>query len=242
MRWRKPVVRDGEDRAPVGEQGAFQPVEGGGVEVVGGLVEEHDLGCRGDQTGDPQPGLLASGEAAEPPVVAQPRQAQGVQCPVDAGIGFVSAAQLEDGEQIAVLLQTGGSGPVELALQRPEPALHLPEVRQSGVDRVLDGAVRRQVRGLTEVADAAVGPEDHLAFVGPLGACEDAQQRRLPGAVLPHDPDALAGAYRQGDAVEQQAVAVGLGDVVQGNLSGQSSPRGKCNPRCITMMMADGTR
>lgn len=209
----EPVVRDGEEGAPVGEQGVFQPVEGRGVEVVGGLVEEHDLGGGGDQTGQAQPGLLAAGEAPERPVVGQPCQPQGVQCLLDTGIGFVAAAQLEDGEQLAVLLQPLRCGMAEPALQRPQPAAHFPEVRQGGAYRVLDGVVRREVGGLAEVADSAVGTDHHLPLIGLLGSGEDAQQGRLSGAVLPHDPDPFTGTYRQGDTVEQQPVPVGLREV-----------------------------
>ncbi len=59
------VVGDREDGAGVGEQGVFQPAEGCRVEMVGRFIEEHDLGRCGDQAGESQSGLFASGQTAE---------------------------------------------------------------------------------------------------------------------------------------------------------------------------------
>ena len=57
-----PVVADEEDRAPVGRQVLLQPADGVDVEVVGGLVEEQDVGVAQQQPGQQDPHAPAAGE------------------------------------------------------------------------------------------------------------------------------------------------------------------------------------
>ncbi|GIH94504.1 hypothetical protein Psi01_51340 [Planobispora siamensis] len=67
----------------------------------------------------------------------------------------------------------------------------------------------------------AVGDDGDLAVVGCFETGRQPQQGGLPAAVLAHDPGALAGPDGEGDVVEDQAVAVGLTDAPQGQLSRQ---------------------
>ncbi len=45
---------DGDERAAVGPEVVLQPADGGGVEVVGGLVEQQEFGGRGQDAGEGQ--------------------------------------------------------------------------------------------------------------------------------------------------------------------------------------------
>ena len=53
---------DEDDGAFVFGDGLEDFVAGGGVEVVGGLVEEEDVGAGGDERGEGETGLFAAGE------------------------------------------------------------------------------------------------------------------------------------------------------------------------------------
>ena len=59
------VVGDEDERALEFEQSFFEDLEGGNVEVVGGLVEEEDVGGLKHEAGDEDAGALASAEAAD---------------------------------------------------------------------------------------------------------------------------------------------------------------------------------
>jgi hypothetical protein len=56
------VVGDEDERAGVFEQALFEDLEGGDVEVVGGLVEQEDVGGFEHEFGDEDAGALAAAE------------------------------------------------------------------------------------------------------------------------------------------------------------------------------------
>ena len=59
------VVGDEDERAGEFEEIVFQDFERGDVEVVGGLVEEQDVGGLEHEPGDEDAGALAAGEVAD---------------------------------------------------------------------------------------------------------------------------------------------------------------------------------
>ena len=59
------VVGDGDDRAGEVDQGAFHDLDAGEVEVVGGFVEDQDLGAGEEAAGEGDAGFLATGEGAD---------------------------------------------------------------------------------------------------------------------------------------------------------------------------------
>ena len=60
-----PVVRDGDDGAGVALQVLLQPQHGLGVQVVGGLVEQQQVGLLKEQLAERYPAPLATGEGAD---------------------------------------------------------------------------------------------------------------------------------------------------------------------------------
>jgi hypothetical protein len=149
-----------------------------------------------------------------------------VQGALDAGIGLVTATQLEHGRQFAVLAHprfvAGGHG----GLQGAQPPFDRPEVAEGPVDDLLDGGTGGQVSVLREVSDTALRVDDDLALVGPVAPGEQAQQCGLARAVLADDAGALAHGERTGDGVEDEAAVKGLGDVRNGDLR-----RHTCTPK-----------
>ena len=78
------VVGDRDDRARVLLQEALQPVDRLGVEVVGRLVEQQQVGVAEEQAGERHAALLAAGERGDVGVVG--RAAQGVHRDVDVAL------------------------------------------------------------------------------------------------------------------------------------------------------------
>ena len=140
-----PVVRDDEHGAVEAGEELLEPGEAVGVEVVGGLVEEQDVGVLEQRGGQQRAGLLAAGEA--------PQRAGGV--------------EVVDGEAAADLLgarlgrpRAGGLGAVEgvgvgvevvRAVERRERPARLAE---GVVEQLVERGVGRLLR---QVADGARG-------------------------------------------------------------------------------------
>ena len=61
-------MRDEDDGAGVAPQVAFEPVDGDDVEVVGGLVEEEEVGLGEEDAGEGHAHAPAAGEGVEGPV------------------------------------------------------------------------------------------------------------------------------------------------------------------------------
>ncbi len=224
------VVGDGDDRAPVGAQPLLQPGHGLVVEVVGGLVEQQQLGLGGEHGGEREPGPLSAGERSEGPVaVERAALPEPPQRRLHPPVGPGAAPRLVRGEQPGVSVEVAGRG--ECGLGGPDGPLQLPYVREGVVDGVPDGGLRGEVQGLGEVPETAGGFDGHVAVVGGLQAGEEPQEGGLPGAVVPDDAEAFAGTDGEGDAVEHGAEpgagrVVALGDVGElGTEQGRSPVR-----------------
>jgi hypothetical protein len=77
------VVGDGDDRARGLREGGLQHLERVEVEVVGGLVEQQQVGLLDQRGGKQRAGLLAAGQAVERAVggeVVDAEAAAGAQC------------------------------------------------------------------------------------------------------------------------------------------------------------------
>jgi hypothetical protein len=84
---------------------------------------------------------------------------------------------------------------------------------QGVVEHVAHRGAGCERRLLREVAELR-GPR-HRAGVGGLDAGKQPQEGRLAGAVLAHHPKGQTGGSDDVDAVEHDAVAVGLGEVAR---------------------------
>ena len=91
--------------------------------------------------------------------------------------------------------------------ERGERLARVPERRvQQVVERRVGGG-----RLLRQVADGGGG--DDRAAVGPLAPGQQAQQRRLAGAVGADEPGAVAGVQGQRQPVEEGRAVIALGQV-----------------------------
>ena len=94
---------DQQDGALEGEQGVLERLAALQVEMVGGLVEDQDVGARGDEDRQRETPLLAAGDVVEPLV-------------------DVLAAEQEVAEQVAGLLAGQAGAALAASMTVPVPA------------------------------------------------------------------------------------------------------------------------
>ena len=207
---------DGQHAAGVRREVAFEPLHRLGVEVVGGLVEEQQVGLLEQQLAQRHPAALAAGEVVDQDV--RRRAAQRVHRLVEPAVDVPRVGVVQRGLEVAGLLHQGvlvGVGVAHLHVGVLEP-LHL------GLDLVhglLDVVEHRRALGqgrlLLEHPDRGVRVDDRVAVVGVLEARHDLEEGGLAGAVGADDSDLGAVQEGQGDVVEDHLVAVGLAHVAQ---------------------------
>ena len=200
---------DRDDGARVLRQVLLEPLHALRVQVVGGLVEQQQVGLGQQQPAQRDPPLLAAGQAG------------------DVGVGRRAAQRVHGLLDLAV--QVPGVPVVELLLQ----AAHLLEQLVGVVGRhllgdlvvlgeqplglghaVLDVAEDRlglvQLGLLVEQAHGEARHQARVAVGRLLHARHHPEQGRLAGAVRADDADLGAGQERQRDVVENDLVAVRL--------------------------------
>ena len=198
---------DGHDRAGVVAQEAFEPRHGLGVEVVGGLVEQQQVGAREQQPAQRHPATLAARQRGDVGVAG--RQAQGVhgdlggalQVPGAGGLDLRLEVGLAGAELLVVGLGVGPAGHdlVVVGQQRRDLADSVHHVAVDVLPLVELGL-------LLEHADGEAGGEARLAGVPVVDARHDAQQRRLSGAVRAEHADLGARVEGQADVLQHLLV------------------------------------
>ncbi len=196
-----PVVRDDDQRAVERRQEALEPLEALGVEVVRRLVEQQHVRLAEQRRGQQRAGLLAARQALERRVARQVLDAQAPACVLDPRLRSPAAGRLDALERAPVGLQR---------VRVRERTKRVPGRARRSAQQVVERAGRRLLR---QVAGAHAGGERDRAAVGPLVPGEQAQQRRLAGAVGTDQAHALAGREHQRQAGEQRPGVIALGDV-----------------------------
>ena len=209
---------------------ALEPLHRLGVEVVGGLVEEQQVGLLEQQLAQRDAAALTTGEVVDQHVGR--RAAQRVHGLVEAAVEVPRVGVVELGLEVAGLLHERvlvGVGLAHLHVGLLE-ALHLAlDLADGLLDVLQDGLALAQRRLLLEHPDGRVGVEDRVAVVGVVELRHDLEQRGLARAVGSDDADLGAVEEREGDVVEDDLVTVGLAHIAQCEdvLSHAGEPTGK---------------
>ena len=200
------VVGDEDDGAGEIAEELLQPEDGFGVEVVGRLVQEEQVGLGGEGAAEGDAAFLASGQGSDEGVEGRGGEVRGGG--VDAGLEFPAVGGLdlveEDG-QLAVGALAGfvASEPID-------------EVGGARLDVLADGEGALELEFLGQVADAEAAAPGDIAGIGVLVSGEDAEEAGFAAAVAADEADLFAGSDGEGDGLEQTLVAIGQGDVVGG--------------------------
>ena len=203
--------------AGVRREVALEPLHRLGVEVVGGLVEEQQVGLLEEQLAQRHPAPLATREVVDERVTG--RATECVHRLVEPAVEVPGAGVVEVGLEVAHLreqLVVVGLGVAELLGDLVEPVELGLDVVHGLLDVLEDGPSLGQRWLLLEHADGRAGVDDRVAVVGVVEPRHDLEERRLAGAVGADDADLRSVQEREGDVVEHDLVAVGLAHVAQG--------------------------
>ncbi len=180
----------------------LEPVHGVHVEVVGGLVEQQDVGLAEERLGQQRAHLLAAGELLHALVVQRLVDAQAGEQRADLGLRLVAVeigeGRLELGGAVAV-----GFGEVGLGVDRLARLEHLEQLGVA-LHHGVDG--RALIVGelvLLQRRQAQPGGDVHVAVRGLEIAAEHLEQRRLAGAVGADQAVAMAGQELDVDVLEE---------------------------------------
>ena len=195
------IVGDGDDRARVVTQVLLQPGDRLGVEVVGGLVEQQEIGLAQQQPAQRDAAALTAGERG------------------DVGVGGGAAervhrvlerrVEIPPVDRIDLLLDArelvcGLVGVVHRQLV--EAVEQGPDLGDPVLDVPLDVLGRIQIGLLRQQADGRLGRQLGLAAELGVDSRHDLQQARLAGAVVAEHADLGARIERQRDVGEDLLV------------------------------------
>ncbi len=96
------VVGHHDKTARPGAEVFLQPLHGLQIQVVGGLVQQQQVGFLQEQAGQQGAGLLAVAERLHRPMKGLPRKAQPAQYPLDTHLVPVATSHLEGSEKLIV--------------------------------------------------------------------------------------------------------------------------------------------
>ncbi len=229
-------MRHGDDRARVVGQVAFEPRDAFGVEVIGGLVQQQQVGPLEQKLAQGHAPLLAAGEYGDVGVAG--RQVHGVHGDLDMAVELPGARGLDLVLQgrLAVHELFHGVGVVGDLGVLVAQSLELVDQGARGGDGLLDVALHIllgvEVRLLLQQADGVSLGQLSLAVELLVSPGHDAQQRALAGAVATQHADLGAGVEGKPDVFENLALAEFFGergdlvDIFLGH-EATSTPRGE---------------
>ena len=198
---------DGDDGAVVLLQVTLQPCDRFRVEVVGGLVEQEQVGLAQEQAAQCNPAPLTAGERRDLGVAG--RRAQRVHRDVEL------AVEVPPVDRIDLVLQLGllGEELVEVGvglahrvadgLEPVEQVLGAGDAVGDVAEHVLAGV---EYGLLGQETDAEAGRDPALARVAVVLAGDDPEQARLARTVVPEHADLGRGIHRDVDATQDLLV------------------------------------
>ena len=230
------VVGDHHEAPVAARQIALQPFARRQVQVVGGLVEEQQIGAAQQHPSQCDPHLPAAGQLADRPVAVRFLEPQAAHDDADLAVALVVAAALQPleelpvrGEHLLAVISVGHAplqrrGLGRHRVQVGERTLQLLDDRPPGPGRVVAGP------GLRQVAHPRAALQAHAAGVRGKLASGHAQQRALAAAVGTGQGDTVSPCQRGACAGEHRLRAVGDADPFQGDGSHVSSRTGSRSP------------
>jgi hypothetical protein len=207
------VVCDEHDGRVQRLEVALEPLERGDVEVVGGLVEEQEVGVAGQRPRQRCARQLPARERGQHPVEVLVAKAEPVQRRVDAFAPGVAAGVLEPRLGVGIRAHDGEVALGHAALELRQPLLKREQVTAAAQHVVAQRQVAVARRALVVQLHARVLRERELPAVDARLPREHAQERGLPGAVAAREGQPVTPLELERDATEQRVAHHVLGEV-----------------------------
>ena len=220
----RPVMADEYEGCGALLDKLLQPLDGLDVEVVGGLVEEEDVGLAEQYLRQLDAHAPATGELPRGAVEIGALEAQARQRALHLGLILLATHHLEaflllgeagDELHVAVALVVGALS--HLLLHTAQLSLNLRPTGKGLAGLLQDGGVVGELHDLWQIAYLAVVRDGDGTGGGMKKSAEHLQHRRLPGAVLAHEGDAVVVVDDEADIVEERLGAELYGEVVYRN-------------------------
>ncbi len=206
---------DGDDSAFVALEMLFEPRDGLGVEMVGRLVEQEDVGLLQKEPTQRDAAPLAAGENFDEAITFG--ASQGVHGHLELGVDLPGIDGVELLVDLPLALEQFGHVVFRHFLAEPlvDLLVFLEEVHRllhALLDDLANGHGIVELRLLFEEADGVAGLQRNLTFVVLVDAGEDAEEGALAGAVETEDADLRTVEVREIDVLEDLLFVVALGD------------------------------
>jgi hypothetical protein len=180
-----PVVGNDDQGAGIALEPVLQPEDGVQVQVVGGLVQQQQVGGAHQGLGQVQAHAPAAGEAGHGTVHLVPGEAQAVEELLGAGAHRVGVGVMEGGVEFADLVAVmGGFGFHQAGLQAAQGGI--------AVDGVFQGGPVQGRGFLGDVGDAPGSRKVRVAAVRMQFSAQQGEQAGFAGAVGADEADLLA--------------------------------------------------
>ena len=180
----------GDDRALVLLQVPLEPADGFGVEMVGRLVEEQDVGLHEQEPGQGDAAALAAGEHGHGGIGR--RTAQGLHGSLEVAVEVPGVVLVDLLLEAGLLGDQGvhiGVRGAELVADRVVAGQEVDDRLDAFADGLDHGLGRVELGVLLQQADAVALADGDLADIALVLPGDDGEQGRLARAVEPEDAD-----------------------------------------------------
>ena len=211
-----PIVGNDEKRALIGAQVILQPAQGLKIQVVGGLVQDQQVGLLQQELCNGQTGLLAAAELVDGFVKAVAQKAHAGEdgvyphrdvVPVPCQVGVLQPPVFFRHGLVSGSLRHGVGGGLQLVLQAEN-------VGKNAAHLLQDGPALGEAAILLLIADGQVPAAGDRPLVVLQGPADDVQQGGFSRAVLPHQSNPVPVLYFGCHARKYQVAAITFTDIL----------------------------
>ena len=206
------IVGNEQHAAGKGAYRVLEPIDGVEIEVIGGFVEEQQIGTADQRARKPHAALPAPGQITQTPLCGQLELAHdpiglGIDVPTAMGLD-VPLQRLQRGQTTVIEVACG-----ELVVFADQPAVGL----EAAADEFVHTAVARPWQHLLELTDLDAAAQADIPAIGLQRTDDESQQRRLARTVSAYEAYALTRADGEFCVAEYALIAEFQTDVVEGD-------------------------
>ncbi len=202
------IVRDQHERPLVLGEVGLEPLDGGEIEVVGRLVHQEEIGLSHQHLGQLQPAALAARQRVDRAGEIALGEADVGREPLDPTFELVAAAALVALLELAVPGELVGLSVRQARLQRRHLVVQLLQIGERLEQCLEQRAAAPQLLRLAQVGDRRAPEHAHVAAVGLEVSGQEAQRRRLAGAVRSEQRQPVARTDQEGGADEDVVAGI----------------------------------